>query len=109
MVTIEGVHFWPSWLGTTSAWPNWKFATTELLVPKSIPMYGMDADSQKEETSPRITRRKTEESSPRNTRKTRKEDRRRGEEKGVEETTFSLPALLVSSFRVFPCVPWLSS
>src|SRR3954464_8476776 len=41
MVTMEGVYFCPSWLGTTSAWPNWKFATTELLVPKSIPMYGM--------------------------------------------------------------------
>src|SRR5262249_48450148 len=41
MVTIEGVHFCPSWLGTTSAWPNWKLATTELLVPKSIPMYAM--------------------------------------------------------------------
>src|SRR5262249_10272411 len=48
MVTIEGVHFWPSWLGTTSAWPNWKFATTELLVPKSIPMYGMLPPIQKD-------------------------------------------------------------
>ena len=37
-VTTEGVHFWPSWLGTTSAWPYWKLATTELLVPKSMPM-----------------------------------------------------------------------
>src|SRR5215813_1717351 len=39
-VTTEGVHFCPSWLDTTSAWPNWKLATTELLVPKSMPMYG---------------------------------------------------------------------
>ena len=37
-VTMDGVHFWPSWLGTTSAWPYWKLATTELLVPKSMPM-----------------------------------------------------------------------
>src|SRR5437660_312994 len=41
-VTTEGVHFWPSWLGSTSAWPYWKLATTELLVPKSIPMYAMN-------------------------------------------------------------------
>src|SRR5262249_26063320 len=40
-VTMEGVHFWPSWLGITSAWPYWKLATTELLVPKSMPMYAI--------------------------------------------------------------------
>src|SRR5262249_49622219 len=49
MVTIEGVHFWPSWLGTTSAWPNWKLATTELLVPKSIPMYAIFSPRRREE------------------------------------------------------------
>jgi hypothetical protein len=37
-VTTDGVAARASWFGTTIGRPNWKSATTELLVPKSIPM-----------------------------------------------------------------------